>query len=146
MIYSRTLANKDTYHSDYLDEQVIDLLGASWEIPEEYTFSVIKSEPGFECRPDLISKVLYNDEIYYDDILKLNGPGNPFEFSDEQYIMAPSYDSMNSFVRVPSKLWSDQAIKYKPKPKARTEKRRPNQAVVGDRRFNIDSLSKIVVY
>lgn len=149
MLFSPSLARKETYHSEYLNEDIVDLLGGSFTIPKSYACSVMPIESGYEGRIDLISDVLYGDDMYADIVLHLNGPGNPFEFNADQNIIAPAMDTVGDFFQEPSKAWSEQymaAKESRPKPKSRSEKRKPNEAVVGDKRFNIDKQSKIIIY
>lgn len=149
MLFSPSLARKETYHSDYLDEDIVDLLGCTFNIPQSYTCTVTTVESGYEGRVDLISNALYGDDMYIDTVLHLNGPGNPFEFNEDQNIIVPTQDEVGEFFQEPAKAWSEQRLAAKeslPKPKARSEKRKPNEAVVGDKRFNIDPQSKIIIY
>lgn len=149
MLFSPSLARKETFHSEYLDEDIIDLLGGSFNVPESYACSVTPIDPGFDGRPDLIADEIYGDDMFADIIVHLNGTGNPFEMCEGQYLIVPSQDSVEEFFVSPAKEWSEQylaAREAKPKPKARSEKRKPNEAVIGDKRFNIDPQSKIIIY
>lgn len=149
MLFSLSLAKKEMYYSKYADEEMVDLLGSSFEIPNSYQCQVIPIDPGYEGRMDLIADTIYNDELYGDMLNHLNGPGNPFEVTEGQNIIVPALDSLMDFYQEPAKAWSEQHInaqQNRPKPKARNEKRKPNEAVIGDKRFNIDPLSKIIVY
>lgn len=149
MLFSPSLARKESFHSDYLDEDIIDLLGGTFEIPSSYQCTVMPIDIGYEARVDLISDTLYGDDMYADVVLRLNGPGNPFEFNKDQNIIVPTHDELNEFFQVPSKAWSEKRLaakESKPKAKARSEKRKPNEAIVGDKRFNIDPQSKIIIY
>lgn len=149
MLFSPSLARKETFHSDYLDEEIVDLLGGTFEIPASYACSITPIDAGYEGRVDLIADVLYGDDMYADVVLHLNGPGNPFEFNKDQNIIVPNQDEVGEFFQAPSKAWSEKYLAAKesrPKPKARSEKRKPNEAVIGDKRFNIDPQSKIIIY
>lgn len=149
MLFSPSLARKESFHSEYLDEDIIDLLGSTFEIPYSYACSITSIDAGYEGRVDLIADTLYGDDMYADTILHLNGPGNPFEFNTGQNIIVPAHDEVGEFFQYPSKAWSEQRLASqdsKPKPKARSEKRKPNEAVIGDKRFNIDPQSKIIIY
>lgn len=149
MLFSATLARKETYKSTWLDEEIVDLLGKTFEIPATYTCQVTPIMPGYDARLDLVADAIYGEEMYEDVLLRLNGPGNPFETVEDQYIIVPNVDSVGEFYVSPSKAWSEATLaakENKPKAKARNEKRKPNQAVIGDKRFNIDRQSKIIVY
>lgn len=98
---------------------------------------------------DLISQEVYGDDLYADTLSRLNGPANPFEITDDLYLMLPSYENLSDFNVNPSESWSEAKITKsakRPKPKTKNEKRKPNQAIVGSKRFNIDAQSKIIVY
>ena len=144
MLLSRTLNWKTTIHSKYLEEDIVDLLSKTFEIPADYDCELLQIDPGYECRADLVADIIYNDELYSDLILKLNGPSNPFELN-ENYIVVPTADHINNFMITPNPTWEAEKT-YSPKPKSRKEKRKPNESVVGDTRFNIDQASKIVIY
>ena len=149
MLFSATLARKGTYHSTYLDEDIVDLLGGTFNIPSYYQCQVVPIDPGYDARPDLISDALYGDEMNADILNRLNGPGNPFEITDGQYYIVPGAEEIENFYCIPAKEWSEEYLSsqaLRPKAKARNEKRKPNEAVIGDKRFNIDRLSKIIVY
>lgn len=149
MLFSATLARKGTYHSTYLDEDIVDLLGNTFNIPSSYQCEVLPIDPGYDARPDLIADALYGDEMNADILNRLNGPGNPFEVTDGQYYIVPGAEEIGNFYCTPAKEWSEEylsSITSRPKAKARNEKRKPNEAVIGDKRFNIDKLSKIIVY
>lgn len=149
MLFSPSLARKSTFHSDYLDEEIVDLLGATFVIPQSYQCQVLPIDPGYEGRMDLIADALYNDEFYADMLGHLNGPSNPFEVNEDQYIILPAINALQDFYQEPAKEWDEHYINSqisRPKAKARNEKRKPNEAVIGDKRFNIDPLSKIIIY
>lgn len=149
MLFSPSLARKEIFHSKYLDEDIVDLLGGTFNIPKEYAFVITPIEPGYGGRPDLISDVIYNDDMYSDMLSHINGPGNPFEMFENQLMVVPTNDEIEYFVQQPSKAWSEQYLSrqtIKPRAKARNEKRKPNEAVIGDKRFNIDTQSRIIIY
>jgi hypothetical protein len=149
MLFSPTLARKETYRSEYLDEEIVDLLGCTFSIPESYQCQVAPIDSDYMARPDLVADEVYADDMYADLIVKLNGSGNPFELYDGQNIILPSLDNLQNFNQTPAKEWSEAYLasqSTQPKAKARNEKRKPNEAVIGDKRFNIDAQSKIIVY
>lgn len=146
MAYSATLAAKGTYYSDYVGEEMVDLLDKTFQIPKGYNVTLGLIEPEYEARPDLVAAEIYGVDSYASELFKLNGPSNPFEVNAGQYILVPSMDAISEFDVFPSPLWKKDAYATKPKPKAKTEKRKPNEAVVGDKRFNVDKLSKIIIY
>lgn len=149
MLYSMNLAKKETFHSDYLDEDLVDLLGGTFVIPESYQGDVVPVEPGYEGRMDLISLEVYGDDMYADILGRLNGPSNPLEVNEGLYMVLPGMAELDKFIQKPAEAWSEarqSANSKRPKAKTRNAKRKPNEAVVGDKRFNIDAQSKIVIY
>jgi hypothetical protein len=149
MLFSQTLSKKETYYSTYLDTEIVDLLGCTYTIPDSYQAQVAPCERDYIARPDLVGDLLYNDDMYGDLVVKLNGPGDPFALAEEQNIIIPALDVLENFYQTPAKAWSEQYISKqasRPTAKARNEKRKPNEAVIGDKRFNIDSQSKVIIY
>lgn len=148
MLFSQNLNKKEIFHSEYLDEDIVDLLSGTFRIDSKYQSRTVHIDPGYESRWDLIAEKALGDDIYHDVLLKLNGHSNPFEVFEGQIILLPTEDEVNNFFQNPSKEWSEAGLGniFRPKPKAKNEKRKPNEAVVGDKRFNIDQLSKIVIY
>lgn len=148
MLFSTNLQNKEIYHSEYLDEDIVDLLGRTYTIPDSYQCQIIQVDPGYEGRMDLVSDKLYGDDIYSDIINRLNGPGNPFEVNEDTYMVVPMIDDVTGFVHRPDLTWNEEMrpARRNPQPKARRDKRKPNEAVIGDKRFNIDPQSKVVIY
>ena len=150
MYYSLVLSKKDqAYKSEYLGEEIIDFLGNTFNIPNDFDAEVVDLESGYEGRSDLISDEAYMDEMYFDVICKLNGFSNPFEVNATSALAFPTGPDLYRFAQNPSDLWKESGDKektVKPRAKARNEKRKPNEAVIGDKRFNINGASKIVVY
>lgn len=148
-MFSAILARKETFKSTYLNEEIIDLLSDTFMTPESYTGQVVPIDRGYDARPDLVSNAVYNDDTYMDILNKINGTGNPFELIEDQWYTIPGIDELPNFYVLPAKEWSEDAIQKaasKPKAKKKNEKRKPNEAVLGDKRFNIDKQSKIVIY
>lgn len=149
MLYSVNLAQKETFFSQYAQEEMVDLLGGTFGVPVSYRCSIVPVDPGYEARTDLISKDVYGDDISADLIVKINGPSDPFEVNEGQYIALPSPGDTDRFIGTPEKAFSEAAItaaSSRPKAKAKRDKRKPNEAVLGDSRFNIDIQSSVVVY
>ena len=147
MIFSRVLSNKDTYHSDYLDEDVVDFLGPTFNIPRVFDAALVETEDGYQARPDLISKVVFMDEMYEDIICKLNNVSNPFEIDKDSKMVLPVVESLREFVVEPDRKWHEGVeVKKRPVPKKRSQQRKPNEAVVGDKRFYINVQDGIIVY
>ena len=154
MYFSKVLAQKNEFYSEYLGENIINLLDRSFDIPSNYAAHLYKVEAEFEGRPDLLSLDLYGDERYADVICKLNGVSNPYELAEGQYLLVPSLSSVDAFYIQPAQAWREPTSPHNsaavqqiiPVLKKKTDKRKPNEAIVGDKRFNIDPISKIVIY
>ncbi len=154
MYYSKILGQKTEYFSNYLNESVINLLDKTFSIPSNYSVHLYRVEEEYTARPDLLSLDLYGDERYADILCKLNGISNPYELAEGQYMLIPAFTALEKFYIAPAKEWQEpnvaedaEAIKHLiPILKRKTQKRKPNEAVVGDVRFNIDPISKIVIY
>lgn len=149
MLFSTLLAKKETYKSKYLGEEVVDLLSGTFDTPSNYQARIVPIDQDYDARLDLVSDAVYNDEMHMEILNKLNGTGNPFELIENQVYTIPTQDELPNFYVNPSKEWSEAALQIaarRPKAKTKNQKRKPNEAVIGDKRFNIDVQSKIVIY
>lgn len=134
---------KDTY-SDVLDEKVINLLSKTFSIPSDFTYQLVKVSRSMVARPDLISYHLYSDDGYGDLICKLNDIQNPFEMNEGMVLVCPAPSDLYRFFVEDTE--TDDETKNRPKPKRKSEKRKPNEATDGDIRYTVDSNKHIVVY
>lgn len=134
---------------------------------EDFSANIIQVTSEFIGRPDLLSKEVYGSEEYAGIICKVNGISNPIELNKDMLIALPAPDILDKFIvqeSLDEVYWNDDNTtknntaestgnsntnkKYQlPTPKASTDKnRRPNEALATDKRFNIDKISKRVVY
>lgn len=134
---------------------------------ENFSANIIQVTSEFVGRPDLLSKEVYGSEEYASIICKVNGISNPIEINDGMLIALPAPDILDKFIvqeSLDEVYWSERpednnsgsSINYNgsdnkkyqlPIPKKSTDKnRRPNEALATDKRFNIDKISKRVVY
>lgn len=161
---SLILNRKQKFYSIYLDEEIIDLLSKTFEIPDNYSCDIIEVTEPYVARPDLLANDILGDEDYGEIICKINGISNPYEMNTGMLLVVPNVVDMDEFTVFPSTKWkqskSDTEASFdqsnesagsssyntSPTSKQKTEKRKPNEAVVGDSRFNIDPVSKIVIY
>lgn len=145
-----TIFKKTQIHSDYLNDNLYNLLDKTFEIPfNGFSFNVLVVSQKYIARPDLISYDAYGDSSYADIICKLNGISNPFSLNEGMEIIIPRPEDLDSFVSDPSleDIESDVITnQQKPTQKKRNEKRKANESVIGDQRFRINSSSRIVVY
>ena len=147
MIFHTVLNNKQVIHSDWLDEDVINLNDSTFKIPQSYQYEIIELDEKYIARPDLLSLDVYGDTIYSDLLCKLNGISNPFEMNKGMLIIVPSPDVIMNFMNIPSIEDSDISNDInKPIIKKKTSKRKANEAIVGDSRFKIDKSRGIVIY
>lgn len=147
LLYS-VLNNKGKIHSDYLDEDIYNFLDETFLVPQNgFDFNVLEVSDKYIARPDLISLDAYGDTMFVDIICKINGISNPFELNEGMRIILPSPEYILDFATRPpqeeSETYGNQNI---PKSKNKNEKRKANEAIVGDTRFKIDSSSGIIIY
>jgi hypothetical protein len=88
--------------------------------------------------------------MFADVICKLNGISNPFELNVGMKIIVPSPENILDFTFSPTTqdmLFSSSGADQKgPVAKTKNEKRKPNEAIVGDVRFKIDPGTGIIIY
>lgn len=151
MIFHTVLNNKKQIYSDWLQDTVINLGDSSFQIPDEYQYEILEVTEKYIARPDLLSKDIYGDALYSDLLCKLNGISNPFELNEGMIMIIPSPDCIINFMKNPSAAECDNnntnySVATKPVAKAKTEKRKANEAIVGNVRFKIDKDRGIVIY
>lgn len=142
-----SLMFKNNFSSEYLGEEMINLLDTTFVIPEYYNYNIFEVTEEYVARPDLISYDAYGDEMYTDVICKLNGISNPFELNKGTKLIIPSPEHIMNFITKPSAndIESDEKLN-RPISKQKNEKRKPNEAIVGDKRFKIDRTSGVIIY
>lgn len=149
MLNYSTLNFKTPIYSDYLGEDLYNMLDYTFEIPNEYSYNVFNVTHEYIARPDLISYDAYGDTMFADIICKLNGISNPFELNEGMKLIVPSPDYIKAFIVEPSIKDKDDnwgPDSQKNKPKAKSSKRQANIAIVGDTRFKIDKSNGIIIY
>ena len=156
------IEKKSEIYSKIIKKSINNLLDTTFILPsEDFRAQIVEVTEEFICRPDLLSKEVYGSEEYAFIICKLNGISNPLELNRGMLLAIPSPDSLDQFVvQVNNDYWKDYEIlennedpnnnnfkntqNNKPVPKKSTDKnRRPNAT---DKRFNIDKISKRIVY
>lgn len=143
------LTNKNEIKSEVINEKLLNLLDKTFVIPTNFTYSILDVTDEYTARMDLVSKVFYGTEKYSDILCKLNGISNPFELNSGALLVIPDIDSIKFFYykELPEELEPDSnKINERPIAKAKNEKRKPNEAVVGDKRYKVDSTRKVIVY
>jgi len=146
LLYS-VINNKGTIYSDYLNDEIYNLLDMTFALPNNgFDFNVFDVSAQYIARPDLISKDAYGDSMYADVICKINGISNPFELNEGMKLILPRPEYILDFAIKPLAEESEQDDIDIPTPKQRNTKRSPNEAIVGDSRFKIDSTSGVIIY
>lgn len=159
-----TLSFKKNFDSDYLGEQIQNLLDTTFFIPESYSYNIFEVTEDYIARPDLISYDAYGDSMYADVLCKLNGISNPFELNEGMTLILPSPDNIMDFVIMPpaSEIETESVDIYTGDNynkagyednmggvlvgKTKQSKRKANEAILGDSRFKINTADGIVIY
>lgn len=141
-----SLAFKKNITSDYLEEEMINLLDMTFVIPDSYNYNIFEVTDNYIARPDLISYDAYSDTMYTDVICKLNGISNPFELNKGIKLILPSPEDITRFIVRPSKEEQESNEDYIPVAKTIKDKRKPSEALINDSRFKIDKTKGIIIY
>lgn len=149
MLENPLLINKSEIKSEVLQERIVNLLDKTFRIPDSFDYNVVEITKDYIARMDLLSKQLYGTDKYQDVLCKLNGISNPFELNEGDIIVCPNLSDISYFYyledpdeRDPE---SNEAAK-RPVAKGKKEKRKPNEAIVGDKRYKIDPTRKVIIY
>ena len=149
-VFHTVLNNKKEIFSDWLQCKVMNLGDISFIVPSTYDYEILEVTEKYIARPDILSYDIYGDSIYADLLCKLNGISNPFELNKGMILVIPSPSNIMDFMHTPTIAECDSSIdnsnNNKPIAKQKNEKRKANEAVVGDVRFRIDKTKGIVIY
>jgi hypothetical protein len=149
MIENLLILNKSYIKSKALnDKTIVNLLDKTFFIPNKFNYNVIEVPKECVARMDLIAKQIYGNSAFSDLLCKLNGISNPFELNEGDMIVCPSVSDIGKFYYFESPSEKDEMSENlnKPIPKGPKEKRKPNEAVVGDKRYKVDRANKVIVY
>lgn len=149
MLSNSILAGKPTIFSQTLNEEIIHLGAMTYTVPAAMQYEIFQVDKAHIARPDLISKAYYGTDQYGDLICKLNGISNPFEINEGDIIVLPSSGMLGQFFIQDifnDVTDTDQTDDSKPQPKTRNEKRKANEAVIGDTRFKVDKEHRVIIY
>lgn len=142
-----TLHNKTLRTDPKSGEDIKDLLTLTFMIPDEYSYRLYTVTKEYIARMDLIALDQYGSTDYTDILCKLNGISNPYEVNEGQMIILPNSSDMDNFRYDSDTIESDSTTNEEvPVAKKRTEKRKTNEAVIGDSRFKIDKDQRVVIY
>jgi hypothetical protein len=148
MIQHSVLNNKKEIFSGWLGENIINLNDPTFQIPAKYEYEILEVTEKYIARPDILSNDVYGDSIYSDLICKLNGISNPFELNMGTILVIPAPDCIMNFMKIPTTEECDIVLSENDKPitKQKNEKRKANEAILGDSRFKIDKSRGVVIY
>lgn len=144
MLNNSILRFKKDTQSDFLGERLINLLSKNFVIPNDFSYQLVKVSRSMVARPDLLSYHLYSDDGYGDLLCKLNDIQNPFELNEGAVMVCPVPSDLYKFYLDDD--FSEEESGIRPKPKRKSDKRKPNEATDGDTRYTIDSNRHIVIY
>jgi len=141
------LYNKNQKVSNINGETIKDLLTLTYIKPDMFSYSMFKVPAEYIARMDLICLDQYGDARYADVICKLNGISNPYELNAGQILILPNPGIINQFYYRSDDIdINSENDTEKPQPKTKKEKRKANEAVIGDKRFRIDKQNGLVIY
>lgn len=149
MIENPLILNKTFIKSKALnDETIVNLLDKTFLIPNKFEYNVVEVPKECVARMDLIAKQIYGDSSFSDLLCKINGISNPFELNEGDMVVCPSVADLGKFyyIELPSEKEDSEGNPNKPIPKGIKEKRKPNEAVIGDKRYKVDRANKVIVY
>lgn len=150
MLNNSILREKPTKKHYKTKEEMVDLASQTFVFPMDFEYTVAEVTEATEARPDILSYDMYGSDMYGDLICKVNGISNPFDLSVGTIVIIPAAESLSKFfTRETADLDAtrDTNTHYgTPKPKRRNERRRPNEAVLGDVRYKVDKANKIIYY
>lgn len=149
MLINSLLKNKPIIHSDTLNEDIIHLGAITFQMPDWVSYTVYQVGKAHVARPDLISRIMYGTDIYGDFLCKINGISNPFEINEGDILIVPDFDNIYQFAM--TDLYDDtidqeNSKSNSPQPKRKNEKRKANDAIIGDTRFKIDKDNRVIIY
>lgn len=145
MLQHYILNQKTETINTILGEKIINLLDKTFNIPKDFTFQLIEVSSDYIARPDLISQQIYDTDRYTDILCKINGISNPFELNEGDLLIIPEYEDIDNFYQYD--IMPDNSVtKQKSKLKTKKDKRKANEAILGDKRFRIDEKRKIIIY
>lgn len=146
MLINSLLQNKPTIHSDVVGEDIIHLGAITMSMPKWVPYTIYTVSKSHVARPDIISRIVYGTDIYGDFICKVNGISNPFEINEGDLLVIPKIDSIKQFLTVDTFNDSTEVQENKPKVKSKNEKRKANEAIIGDTRFKVDKDNRVIIY
>ena len=144
----RVLENKRNITNARSGEDIKDLLTLTFIMPEQAGFTMFKVTHEYVARPDLICLAHYGTDDPVDIVCKINGISNPYELNEDTILALPDAADLWKYIYDGDTIQQDSESGNddNPAPKTRIEKRKPNEAVIGDKRFKIDKEHRAVIY
>lgn len=159
MLENSLLRSKGAVYSYHCGESMINLYGQTFNIPQSFNYRIIEVDENCIARPDLVSKILYNTDIYGDLLCKLNNIPNPFELNEGTYLVAPIIEDIEMFMIAPDRDTSANENIHDventtattagiPTPKKNNDKnRKANELTESDApRYSVDLNNRMIVY
>ena len=146
MLVYPVLNNKTVIQSDYLEDSIYNLLDETFIIPAKFSYNIFEVTDEYIARPDLIALDAYGDVMFADIICKINGISNPFELNTGYKLVLPTPDCMMDFARQPEDTEGQREDIDIPIAKNVNQKRKPNEAIIGDSRFRVDPVTGVIIY
>lgn len=149
MIRNTLLINKSDIKSKVLGETIFNLLDKTFVIPRTFDYRVVDVTKDYISRMDLVSRKIYGTPEYQDVLCKLNGISNPYELNEHTKLIIPEFSDITRFFYFEDYTEKDpdsNGLTSKPVAKGKKEKRKPNEAVVGDKRYKIDKNRRVIIY
>lgn len=146
MLVYPVLNNKTVIQSDYLEDSIYNLLDETFIIPAKFSYNIFEVTDEYIARPDLIALDAYGDVMFADIICKINGISNPFELNTGYKLVLPTPDCMMDFARQPENTEDQREDIDIPIAKNVNQKRKPNEAIIGDSRFRVDPVTGVIIY
>ncbi len=153
------ILNKKPFITDKkTNEKYYDLLSQTFKGELDKTnldYNLIVVNKYYIARPDLISLAVYGDDKYADAICKINDISNPFELNEDDVLIIPDIDIIESLFE--KKPQTSQFITKSNNSVASTknindnrkkvsEKRSANDMTVGNSNYIIDKSLGLVFY
>lgn len=95
-------------------DNVVDLTSSTFSFEKDSgisaAFAIVQQEESM--RPDLLAVRLYDDQGYYEALLKYNGISNPFSINQDDFLLTPSFRSLDAML-VPPKTIVDKGAQQK---------------------------------
>ena len=107
MILLETLLNKYFVKKEKSGDLVLDLTRSSIskrKLANVKSVSMYVVDDETKMRPDLVTQRLYGEQNSFDLLLKYNGISNPFSLNIGDILLIPSFENLETLLKVPVKI------------------------------------------